>query len=76
MSPDARMLLVERVLPERAHDDALTFLSDLNMLVNLGGRERTEREFRALLDPCGLRLESVVPVRDPLGFHLIEAVPV
>jgi hypothetical protein len=75
MSHDARLLLVERVLPERAHDDALMFLSDLNMLVNLGGRERTEQEFRALLDTCGLRLESVVPVRDPARFHLIEAIP-
>jgi hypothetical protein len=74
MSHDARLLLVERVLPERALDDALMFLSDMNMLVNLGGRERTEQEFRSLLDICGLRFERVVPVRDPAGFHLIEAV--
>jgi GNAT superfamily N-acetyltransferase len=76
MSHDTRLLLVERLLPERARDDALLFLSDMNMLVNLGGRERTEQEFRVLLDTCGLRLESVVPVRDPAAFHLLEAVPV
>jgi GNAT superfamily N-acetyltransferase len=76
MSPGARLLLVERLLPEGAHDDALLFLSDMNMLVNLGGRERTEQEFRVLLDTCHLRLESVMAVRDPAGFHLLEAVPV
>ena len=34
-------------------------LSDLNMLVNTGGRERTEDEFRSLFTSAGLELNSV-----------------
>ena len=31
------------------------------MLRAVGGRERTESEFRALLKPCGFRITRVIP---------------
>jgi hypothetical protein len=40
--------------------------SDLNMLVNTGGRERTAAEYIALLERAGLR---VVDVRPAGGFY-------
>ena len=50
--------------PVLAADDAgvlaaqrMMLMSDLNMLVCTGGRERTEAEFAALLDAAGLRLD-------------------
>jgi hypothetical protein len=70
----ARLLLIERLLPERANArlDALShLLSDLNMLVRTGGRERTESEFQELLKAAGLQLARVVPTSTHLS--LVEA---
>jgi hypothetical protein len=41
--------------------------------VVLGGRERTEEEFKALFQSAGLRLTQVIPTDS--AFHLIEGVP-
>lgn len=71
---EARLLLVERVLPNRIEPAPVVqsqALSDLNMLVRTGGRERTEGEFDALLDVAGLRLLRVIPTETPVS--LIEA---
>ena len=71
----ARVLLVERVLPERMEPSLLAqshALGDLNMLVRAGGRERSEGEFRALLEAAGLRLLRVIPTTTPAS--LVEAV--
>jgi hypothetical protein len=71
-----RVLLVERVVPEaidtseRLVDMAF---SDLNMLVMVGGRERTEAEFRSLLSAAGLRLARVVPTG--IAHSILEAIP-
>ncbi len=62
MAPTGRVVLVERVLPERPRggkrDNAIV-RSDLNMLVSLGGRERTRREFSALLAKAGFGAPTV-----------------
>src|SRR5204862_170011 len=68
--PDgARLLLIERVLPERIDpNDAATqerFIADIQMFVNPGGRERTEAEFRDLLTRSGLRLTGIVNTTAP-----------
>ena len=44
---------------------------DLNMLVVLGGRERTAEEFGDLFQAAGFRLERVIPTHSP--FSVIEA---
>ena len=46
-------------------------LMDMNMLVMLGGRERTSAEFGALLGRCGNAVERVVATPGP--FSVIEA---
>ncbi|MDO9712825.1 methyltransferase [Paracraurococcus lichenis] len=77
MSDGARLLLVERVLPERVASGSnvrTLLLSDLNMLVRNGGRERTAAEFSALLGAAGLRLTQVIPTGTP--FSVVEALPV
>jgi hypothetical protein len=73
---DARLLLVERVMPERAETTPIArghALGDLNMLVRTGGRERTESEFARLLDEAGLRMLRIVPTRSHSS--LVEAAP-
>ena len=64
MSDDARLLLVERVMPQRleatpSHQSAAR--SDLTMLVALGAQERTETEFRNLLHSAGFELTRIYP---------------
>lgn len=66
MSADARLLVIERVIPP-GNEPAEAKLFDLNMLVVAGGRERTEEEYRALFRESGLRLERVAATRSPLS---------
>jgi hypothetical protein len=60
MQPDARLLLIERVVGPPNADPQSKFL-DLVMLVSAGGRERTESEWRALLAAGGFKLHQVHP---------------
>lgn len=72
-----RLLLVEPMLPEGPGADAspVPFLSDLNMLVNTGGKERTRADFEELCDRSGFGVVSVRALPPPSGFTLLEAVP-
>lgn len=70
MRPESRLLLVEAILPERCSKD-FTFLMDLQMLIQLGGRERTREEFAALLEKTGCVLHKVYDM--PGMFKIIEA---
>lgn len=76
LPPGGCVLILEPVLPEivRADDDGSTYLSDLNMLVNVGGRERTRKDFEALCEAAGLSLTSVTPLPEAEPFSLLEAV--
>ena len=76
MAERGHLLLVERMLPERIEptpEARSVALSDLNMLVRTGGRERTGAEFRALLAVAGLQLARIVPTST--HFSLVEAGP-
>ena len=73
---DGRLLLVERVMPERLTGDSherRVVRSDLNMLVNHAGRERTQAEFEALLALSGFAARRFHPLA--VGFSLVEAAP-
>ncbi|MBO4206104.1 methyltransferase [Micromonospora echinofusca] len=61
MATDGVVLAVEPVLPPLVAGPAAVgvVMSDLNMLVNTGGRERTLAEFRALFTAAGLNLVAV-----------------
>jgi hypothetical protein len=72
MTRDARLLLIERIVPEHG-GPAYAKLLDLMMLV-IGGRERTNSEYRDLLGSAGLSLERVIPTVS--GLSVLEAVPV
>ena len=71
MAGRGALLLFERVLPVGADRPWEPYFSDLNMLQGLGGRERTEAEWRALLAGAGFTLTRVVPTA--AGVSLIEA---
>jgi hypothetical protein len=74
MTPEARLLVVEPIVPERPGAtpfDAMLAHTDLNMLVVTGGRERTEADFRALIERAGLVVTRIVPT--PATMSIIEA---
>jgi len=66
MKPDGRVLVIEAVLPDRVDPaDPETedlMMSDLNMMLVTGGRERTEEQWSALLRSAGLQLMGILPV--------------
>jgi hypothetical protein len=64
--PDARVLLVESVIPETPEFDMGKWM-DINMLVMAGGRERTAAEFSELYDQAGFDLEQIVATPSPLS---------
>lgn len=76
--PDGRLLIVEPVLPETVDGTIppVMYLSDLNMLVNLGGRERTRSDFENLCRRAGFEVTAVTPLPPPAGFSVVEAAPV
>jgi hypothetical protein len=71
MAPGGRVLIAEMVL-RPGNTPFYGRWTDVNMLVLLGGRERTEAEYRALLDAAGLRLTRVRPTAS--DFSIVEAV--
>lgn len=72
MAPASRLLVVEAVLTPGGADPGPVFL-DVDMMISTGGRERSEADFRDLLAPAGLRLDSVV--RTTSAMSVLEAVP-
>jgi hypothetical protein len=78
MTPAARLLIFEPVLPRAAawspaHLPAV-FSDMICLVMSDGGRERTEAEFRALLAAAGLQTVAVSPVPGSAHFHKVEAV--
>jgi hypothetical protein len=70
LAPAGKLLLVEMVIPPDNRPSPAQSM-DLNMMVLLGGRERTEEEYQRLLQAAGFRLEQVIPTHSPFG--VIEA---
>jgi hypothetical protein len=68
--PGGKLVIVEMVLPADNHPSPVQPM-DINMLVMLGGRERTEAEFQQLLAAAGFRLDRVVQTHSP--FCVLEA---
>ncbi|MFJ3902822.1 methyltransferase [Streptomyces sp. NPDC090025] len=70
MSPDADLLIVERLLPPD-NSPSLATAWDLHMMCNTGGRERTAEHYARLLDDRGLVLIGHSPLG--LGGHALHA---
>jgi hypothetical protein len=68
----ARLLLIERVIPP-GNEAAAGKMVDINMLVLTGGSERTDEEYRRLLEAAGFELSRIVPTRS--GTSVIESLP-
>ena len=72
MGIDGTLLLIERILGP-PNEDWRTKFTDLNMLVNPGGRERTLEEWETLLQQAGYSLVDITPTAS--GLAVIAATP-
>lgn len=77
MTAGDRLLIVERVVPERleisgVHQELMR--TDLTMLVTHAAQERTTAEFRELLESADFQIVRILPIG--LSFNIIEAFPV
>ncbi len=72
MRPDSKLLIVDRLVGPPNQPD-LAKLIDLEMMVNPGGLERSEPEWRKLLAASGFRVERFIPM--PATRSILEATP-
>lgn len=73
MTANSTLVLVEAILPERAREQPAAVRMDLHMMLLLGSGERTEAQFRSLLDGAELEVVRIVPTASPAGVSVIEA---
>jgi hypothetical protein len=75
MAPGTRLLIVEQVLPEDpASGHPTAYLADVHMMAMFGAaRERTAREFEALLAATGFALRRLLPTASPVSIVEAEA---
>ena len=67
-----RVIIVELVLPDQPGEaDLEALLTDLNMMVLVGGRARTAVEFDRLVTQAGLRIGRIIPTGTQ--YSIIEA---
>ena len=71
MARNARVVVAEMPVLQGGETAPLASLFDLNMLVILGGKERTAKEYATLFERSGLRLTGVTSTNSPLA--IIEA---
>ena len=71
MGSQGKLLIIEWVLKPSNQPD-IGKLLDLNMMVNLGGLNRTEADFRALLRQAGFSVTRTIPAGSA---SIIESVP-
>ncbi len=70
----ARLLVVETLLPDDCSPHP-GFMMDFNMIVlNLGGRERTASEYTDILAASGFEVRRIVPTLGPAS--IVEATAV
>lgn len=71
MAADSKILIAENIFPERGMLPLGT-LMDITMLC-IGGKERTERNFREVLEKAGLEVDGVHMAGGKLMYGIIEA---
>jgi O-methyltransferase domain len=73
MPDGARLVVIERLMPEKAADDPAAIMLDLHMMTITGGKARTRPEMEALIVEAGLAIAGVSKTDG--GLAVIECVP-
>lgn len=60
MGPKSKLLIAEMVIPHKVGivEDLTPYWMDFGM-INIGGRERSEKDFASILDAAGLKLIKI-----------------
>jgi SAM-dependent methyltransferase len=72
IKPHGKLLVIDQIVGPR-NQPGLAKLMDLEMLVNPGGLERTEEQWKSLFAASGFRLSRIV--RTPVPQCVIEGIP-
>jgi hypothetical protein len=73
VSTSGRLLVVQHIVPDDNRPSPAKLL-DMALLVLTGGEQRTETEYRRLLDSAGFEVTRVIPTAS--GISLVEARPI
>ena len=73
MKENSKLLIVEMIIPP-GNDPSIAKLLDLEMLVMTGGRERTKKEFKTLLESSGFKYSRTIAANQ--GVCVIEGIRV
>jgi len=73
MSRQSKLLIIERIVENDQFKD-LACLGDINMLVNVTGKERSVEEFNHLLKSADLHFKRIIHTNN--SFSIIEASPI
>jgi len=68
---DGTLLIIERIVPEIVSAGDVDVIRGDLVMMSVGGKERTEAQYRTLLGECGLRLSRIVDIDG--NFSAIEA---
>lgn len=66
MSGRGRLIVVERVMPDRTEPPDDSVFMDLGMMVCFGAWERTESDYRALFARSGFTVQRIIPTEMPV----------
>jgi hypothetical protein len=61
MPDGSSLVLIEELMPDWVIDSPATIANDYSMLILMGGKERTEAQYRALLERAGLLISEIIP---------------
>jgi hypothetical protein len=75
MEGEGRVICVDSVIPPMGNvAGAPAKLLDINMLLFIPGRERTEAQWNALYGAAGLEIRSVTSIHDNFGTSIVEGI--
>lgn len=72
MDDNAKVLIIEMVVPEE-NEASPSKIMDILMMIMEGGKERTGKEYKNLLEAVDLKLTRIIPTKSP--YSLVEAEP-
>jgi hypothetical protein len=72
MNSDSKLFIIERIVSENFRESIRFAKADLNMLALNSGKERTEKEFRRLLEKGNINYHGKFEFANNPGFTIIE----
>ncbi|SRR5713226_4046377 len=72
MTANGKLLLIERVIPTGSEVPFEMAVQSISLMLETGGRERNQAQFRELLQRAGFTLTRVHPTASPL--YVLEGV--